>query len=412
MLQRYLALPLLVRKTVQTDVIRSIIEGPIVAGSQSLALLILLKGSLQSRAEGMHADMLQAVLFGGSFLGMMLSLAVLQGAARFRISKRWMMAGPSFASSASIFLAIIFYMRPIAFSVCLGLGFLFLALRLPVLTSIYHEIYPIDKRGRLTSISFMAYQLSTVIFYYFAGELLDRGMEYAPWLMGLWGLAAFLSGLVSLQLPTSERLETTFKAGKAFLLPFIDKWFGYVLLVWFVFGFANLWIYPLRVKYAVAELDLKPSTISLVLGVIPEMTRLMFLPFWAYLFDRINFILLRMILNFFLALGIGVLFFSSTATGVGVGAFIHAVGFSGGKLAWSLWITKTVSKTRSAEYMAVHVFFTGARGAFGPMLGALVLGFLGSYGHAYRNISMLSIFMILLSILMMIPILKDVSKEP
>src|SRR5205085_9971702 len=89
---------------------------------------------------------------------------------------------------------------------------------------------------------------------------------------------------------------------------------------------------------------------------------------WGWLFDRMNFFLLRVVLNLGFALGILTFFTSATPAGLIFAAIVLGISTAGGDVAWSLWVTKFAPPERVADYMSVHTFFTGVRGVFAPLL--------------------------------------------
>ncbi|MCX7916143.1 MAG: MFS transporter, partial [Verrucomicrobiae bacterium] len=90
-------------------------------------------------------------------------------------------------------------------------------------------------------------------------------------------------------------------------------------------------------------------------------------PVWGWVFDRVNFFALRVVLNLGFALGILTFFTSDTMTGLVTGAVLFGVAMAGGDVAWTLWVTKIAPPDRVAEYMSVHTFFTGLRGMAAPV---------------------------------------------
>jgi MFS family permease len=102
--------------------------------------------------------------------------------------------------------------------------------------------------------------------------------------------------------------------------------------------------------------------------LIPSLARLVLTPIWGRLFDRMNFFVMRIVLNVGFALGIAAFFIGSNTLGLVVGSLIFGASNAGGEIAWSLWVTKFAPDDRVAEYMSVHTFFTGVRGIAAPLL--------------------------------------------
>ncbi len=47
--------------------------------------------------------------------------------------------------------------------------------------------------------------------------------------------------------------------------------------------------------------------------------------------------------------------------------------FGGGKIFWSLWVTKIAPEKKEASYMSIHMALTGLRGTLAPFLGYYIL---------------------------------------
>jgi hypothetical protein len=164
-----------------------------------------------------------------------------------------------------------------------------------------------------------------------------------------------------------------------------DRVFRQTLICWMLMGFANLMMYPMRVEYLANQkygLALSVSMIALLTGVIPNLARLVLSPVWGWLFDHMNFFVLRVVLNVGFAAGILTFFLSQTTSGLILGGVVFGISLAGGDVAWSLWVTKFAPTERVADYMAIHTFFTGVRGVIAPMvafhaLSVITIGTLG-----------------------------------
>jgi MFS family permease len=108
--------------------------------------------------------------------------------------------------------------------------------------------------------------------------------------------------------------------------------------------------------------------IALLVGVVPNVARFLLNPLWGWLFDRMNFFVLRITLNVGFLLGILIFFTSGSIPGIVVGAVFYGIAHGGGDVAWSLWVTKFAPPARVADYMSVHTFFTGVRGVIAPLV--------------------------------------------
>ncbi len=385
------------------DLSRSLFEGPLQAGVQSICILILMEIFLKE-SEG--RKYFEGLIFGSSFAGMIGSFFYASLARTVKLSVNLMVALPAISSGVCL-IAAAFAPEVYSFSLFTMVAFFCLPLRIPILTAIYHSNYPVSKRGKFAGLGLVFYQLSTVAFYYFAGLWLDHYIEFYKVIVVLLALSSFAAAWTAYQLPTEETHIVTKNPFRALSWVYKDRLFGYLLAVWFMFGFANLWIYPIRVTYLHEFWNLRPGLITIIIGIIPEITRLVFIPMWSYFFDRMNFIVMRIILNGFLGAGVATFFFADSIFLLGFGTFLHGIGFAGGRLAWALWVTRLAPKERSSDYMSVHVAMTGVRGFLGPMLGYYVLSQLSpSSENPYQIMVSISLLMIVSSMILLVPVIS------
>jgi len=261
---------------------------------------------------------------------------------------------------------------------------------IPLVTQMYQENYPESKRGRLFSRTIMIRIGMAALFSKVAGDALSVRIEYFLWLLLVFAAAFGFASFCLARCP-SQPLKASGGKHPFRALRFVrtDRLFRQTLICWMLMGFANLMMNPLRVEYLANPkytLTLTVSAIALFTGVIPNLVRLLLSPVWGWLFDHMNFFVLRITLNLGFALGILAFFTSHSPAGLVMGAVIYGISNAGGDVAWSLWVTKFAPPERVADYMAVHTFFTGVRGVIAPIvafqlaleLPMAVLGFISS----------------------------------
>jgi MFS family permease len=248
---------------------------------------------------------------------------------------------------------------------------------IPLLTQIYQENYPERERGKLFSRTFMIRIASAAAFSELAGRLLTGHMERFRWLLVVFALAFAFAGWCVARIP-SQPLSVSGGTHPFRALRFVrdDALFRRTLVMWMIMGFANLMIGPLRVDYLANAKHgvtwnghpLTTAEIALLVGVIPNLARLVMSPVWGWLFDRMNFFILRILLNTGFALGMLSFFGGNHVAWLIGGAIIYGISHAGGDVAWSLWVTKFAPSERVADYMSVHTFFTGVRGVLAPLV--------------------------------------------
>jgi len=249
---------------------------------------------------------------------------------------------------------------------------LLLGLRSPLMTALYRENYKASVRGQIFGLILIVTAGSGTLFSWLGGNYLDHGITRFPVLALVIAIVAFVGALSTLQIPSPHHPREPVPNPFSYFSALRDLDFVYVILTWFLFGLANLALLPQRFEYMSQErygFSLSPGTTALVIGVIPELVRVLAVLPMGRLFDKMNFITLRIVINLFL-LAFQIIFFSSsTLWGLCVGAVFLGIGNAGGSVAWSLWVTRYAIPSDTAKYMAIHTFFTGLRGIFAPYFG-------------------------------------------
>ncbi len=284
------------------------------------------------------------------------------------------------------------------------------AAAVPLMTQIYQENYPERQRGKLFSRTFMIRIATAAAFSEIAGRILSANLDYFRLLLIVFAAAFAFASFCLGRLPSRPLVASggthPFRA-----LRFVrdDALFRRTLVMWMLMGFANLMILPLRVEYLAnpkygvtwgGQL-LTTAQIALLVGVIPNLARLVMSPVWGWLFDRMNFFVLRIVLNAGFALGMLSFFGGNHLAWLIVGAIIYGISNGGGDVAWGLWVTKFAPPERVADYMSVHTFFTGLRGVLAPMVAFQLVAH-----WSLAAISWLGAGMIVAATLLLIPEIK------
>jgi MFS family permease len=248
---------------------------------------------------------------------------------------------------------------------------------IPLMTQIYQENYPERERGKLFSRTMMLRIGTTALFSDLAGRLLSGHISRFRYLLVIFAAASGFGAFCLSRCP-SRPLSDSGGTHPFHAFRFLreDRIFRQTIISWMFLGFATLMMAPLRVEYLanprygvrVHGNVLTAGMVALITGVIPNVARLALNPVWGRLFDRMNFFVLRITLNFGFMLGILSFFTTGSLTGLVVGAILFGVSNAGADVAWSLWVTKFAPPQRVADYMSVHIFFTGLRGLAAPLV--------------------------------------------
>jgi MFS family permease len=385
------------RKTYTCDLARGGFEGMLATGSQTFCLFIAIRY--------FNADEnLKSLIAAAPFMGMFLSVILLHYAEGTSFRKSSWGAIPSVLTGVFLMLAASATQAE-WFALFVVVAYIGRSALLPFLTDIYGDNYPAHLRGHYFSRSLILTVGISAGFGYAGSLLLESNIENFTWLFTLLALCAFAKAVSIYCMPSKVMENHTHQNPLSnFKYIFQDRSFGYVLLTWFIMGFANLWTIPLRVDYVTsAQYGIEGSAIfvALIITIIPDTMRLLFIPLWAKLFDRMNFVALRMLLNFLFAIGVASFFISKNPWVIGMGSALIGMAFAGGSIAWNLWVTKYAPPGKTAAYMSVHVSLTGIRGTIGPVIGYWAASQIG-----LLNVGLLSAAMMVVASLMLIPEIK------
>lgn len=342
-------------------------------------------------------------------LGLWLSLFVVQGVRRSGLSANLVLAlifalagaGFSISALAGDHFAIFFFGMAIA-SVTLTLN-------LPLFSQIYRRHYPDEVRGRLFSITAFLRKVFAIATALVFGWLLERSLESYPLLLWCYAVASFaMAGLVMAIERVGLRRSKQVKLFDAFRHAGEDVRFRKILTSWMILGMGNLLCFALFVEYVTNKdygIALSEGHVSLITTVIPEGCFFCFVLIWGRLFDRVDFYILRCLINLFFAFGILFYFLGDGLWSLYLGIGLHGIAKAGGNVAWSLWVTKFADAENVAEYMSVHTFLTGCRGVIAPFIAFPLAASLGP-----ATVGVIGASMIFVATAMLIPDIKSRSR--
>jgi MFS family permease len=343
----------------------------------------------------------KALVAGGGSFGLFLTPIIVTQVARLGWTASKAAAALAIFGAAMFLLMAVFPYVPI-FVIGSVLGMAASTGAVPLFTHMYHENYPEKERGQLFSSTVMIRIATAAVFSEIAGRALFANILFYRWLLvifaGAFGFAAYhLNRCPTTPIPRDEGAHP-FRA-----LRFVqtDRVLRLTLIAWMLMGTANLMMLPMRVEYLANPkygLNLSVVEVAFLTGVIPNVARLLLSPVWGWLFDRMNFFVLRAALNLGFAVGILSFFTSNSLTGLLLGGIIFGASVAGGDIAWSLWVTKFSPPERVADYMSVHTFFTGVRGVAAPLIAFHVTN-----TFSIAGLGITSALLIFASILFLIP---------
>jgi MFS family permease len=378
--------------TYRCERVRALSAGVLEAAGTTFLLLIAVR-SLQAGPTA------KALIAGGGSLGLMLAPWVV-----LRVESAGIPVARAASRLAAIgaicFLVMALVPSLTVFVVGSVLALASSSASVPLLTQIYQENYPERQRGRLFARTMIVRIAAAAAFSYVAGKALSGRIEFFPWLLVVFAGACSVASYCLSRCP-SRPLTASGGTHPFHSLRYLkeDRIFRQTIIAWMFLGFAMLMMAPLRVEFLAnprygVHLEGKPLTaemIALLTSVVPNTARLLLNPFWGRLFDRMNFFVLRIILNLGFMAGIVSFFTTGSLGGLVVGAVLFGISNAGADVAWSLWVTKFAPPDRVADYMSVHTFFTGVRGVTAPLLAFYLVGSLSLQAMGWISVVLILI---------------------
>lgn len=259
----------------------------------------------------------------------------------------------------------------------MALAHITLMQHLPMNTEMYGMHFTTGQRGHRISTVFLIAGSVSAVASLGVGRLLDIDLNLYRFVFAAAGGCAL--GIAACLLQVPSRPLNPAKVGhplRNLRLIREDGLFAWMLLSWMLLGFGNLMTLPLRIEYMANPdfgINASNQTILLITGVVPLVSRLIMTRLLGKLFDRMNLVWLRMLLNLLLLASM-LLFFSTPRLPVmALGMALLGSGMAGGRILWTLWVTKLAPPDQTSAYMSVHMMSTGLRGSVAPFVGYLLI---------------------------------------
>jgi len=265
----------------------------------------------------------------------------------------------------------------------------------PLMIQIYAENYPASERGKRMTTPFILTASSMILFSLMGGWLLDRSINSYHLLFVIMVVSAAVCAWATNRMP-STTLSTKHVGNpwQNFSLIWKDKLFGYLLGSWMLLGLGNLITMPIRVEYLANPkfgINADNTSIAFLLVVVPAAARILSTKLWGHLFDKLHFITIRNLLNIFFLLGIAGFFFTTNIFLLTFAMILVGLATGGGKIIWSLWVTRIASHEKVSSYMSIHMALTGFRGTLAPFIGYWILSHSAHQGVAYVGMVLIAI---------------------
>ena len=288
----------------------------------------------------------------------------------------------------------------ISYMAGLGFAFFILMLPLPLITQIYRINFPEAKRGKILAIASILRGIIGIAFAWKAGQWIDSDIENFKPLLWVFVCVSLLNAIAFWLMPKVETAKGSTNPFSAFKWLKRDKKFRTLIVSWMLMGLGNLTALKIWTEYFANDQygnGFSAFEVTLLTFIIPQSVKILFTYPWGWLFDRMNFYLLRIILNVLFGAAIIVVFYGQTFWVIAIGTGLQGLAFAGGSIAWMLWVTKIAPPEHTAEYMSIHTFTTGLRGVIAPALGFYLLITIGD------SIAIFSTILIILASVVIIP---------
>ena len=288
----------------------------------------------------------------------------------------------------------------ISYMAGLGFAFFILMLPLPLITQIYRTNFPEARRGKILAIASILRGIIGIAFAWKAGQWIDSDIENFKPLLWVFVCVSLLNAIAFWLMPKIETAKGSTNPFSAFKWLKRDKKFRTLIVSWMLMGLGNLTALKIWTEYFANDQygnGFSAFEVTLLTFIIPQSVKILFTYPWGWLFDRMNFYLLRIILNVLFGAAIIVVFYGQTFWVIAIGTGLQGLAFAGGSIAWMLWVTKIAPPEHTAEYMSIHTFTTGLRGVIAPALGFYLLVTIGD------SIAIFSTILIILASVVIIP---------
>ncbi|MBN2081072.1 MFS transporter [bacterium] len=326
--------------------------------------------------------------------------------------------------SRGAFLLFLFCYSAWSFMLISGIFFLFNALVMPAVFSMWQSNVSSEARNRLWGLAVTITTIVSMGSAYLAGKLLDWDHTSFRWVFAGAGVLAMLAiviltisplrGLYKLNKPPEplslKRLFVQPVRGFFALLATDRKYAGFEG-AFMLYGLALMVLFPVIPIYMDEVAGMGYAQAGIASGILGQVCVIFLAPVWGRLMDRTGAMFLCMTVMAILVLFPSILLLGLFASqsvplaefigalltvaprsashllvalwshgpiaAVYVGYFIFGIAMSGINVAWSLAPVAFAGNKDASGYSGAHVTLTGVRGMIGPLAGALVLKYMG-----------------------------------
>ncbi|MCU0795743.1 MAG: hypothetical protein MUF31_07375 [Akkermansiaceae bacterium] len=359
-------------RTFRIEALRSLPQGFVETAGTTYAMYVAI------RVFDLSPWMKGAIIASGS-VGLLLNLFLVQWVRRWGWTVNRVAAGAWLLGAAGFAIAAACAAFPLAYGLAVCLAFMAAYLASPLMAEIYRKHYADDRRGRLFSWTTMSRAAVTAGSGVVAGIWLEK-QGFAPLFVAYAVASVAMAACVMAMAPVRLRASRRIRWFDAFRHVGGDPPFRKLLVVWMLLGLGNLISGALFVEFISNPdygfgYDARSS--GWITSTIPMLAFIGTVVAWGWVFDRMPFYTVRLLVNLFFIAGILIYFSAGGPLGLCVGIGLHGIASSGGTILWTLWTTRFAPADRLMEYQSVHGFLTGVRGVLAPLIAFGMAGNLG-----------------------------------
>lgn len=292
------------------------------------------------------------------------------------------------------------------YSIGIIIAYILFVQPLQLMLQIYAQNYSSHERGSKVSTMLVISLILSSISSRFFGKWLDIDIQNYQWQFMILAAAAIISGLFLLHIPSTPLdKQATGNPWQNFSLIWKNKLFGWMILGYIILGIGTAMTVPIRIEYLANPLyniNASNLNITLINVVIPAVSMILSTKIWGFIFDRVNFIITRLLVNACFILSFLTFFLSKNIIFFGISAIILGCALAGGTIIWNLWVTKIVPDERVPAYMSAHSCASGLKGLLAPAFGYTILSF-----HTPMAVGLVATFLMLISSLMFYAVRKN-----
>lgn len=386
------------RKTYIYDCIRGPFNMIVYTGLMTLAILIAIR--YHEAPNWVKSIISSAESVGRLIMPITLYLGFRSALPTARLASIYMLA-------TGLFLLITgFAPDLLIYTVAIVLAYILFAQPLQLMLQIYSKNYSSDERGSKVSTMFVLSLIIGTISSRFFGKWLDIDIEHYQWQFVILAIAAVLSALFLLRIPSTPLdKEASGNPWQNFSLVWKNKLFGWMILGYMILGVGTAMTVPIRIEYMANPLygiNASNLNITIINVVIPAISMIVSTKIWGIIFDRAHFITTRLLVNACFIISFLTFFLSTNIIMLGFSAIMEGCAKAGGMIVWNLWVTKIVPNERVPAYMSAHSCTSGLKGLLAPSLGYTILSF-----HTPLAVGLTATLLMLLSCAMFYAVRKN-----